>query len=623
VNLRSNGFPTRHSPTRQSPNGETPNGEIPTGQEPARERTAVDEIADAHLVAEIALDPIAATSLGIPGHETELTDYSPAGHRARHEVGVATLRRLDDARPADDVDRVTVAALRERLAVAAELHDLGVDDHDLNVLASPLQSLRQVYDLMAKDTPEQWADLATRLTRTPQAVDQYVASLRAGMARGATPAARQVNRCAEQAEQFAAADGFFAELARSARASTTPASTTPASTTQASSTPASTTQAGTEASTARAGTGELPPSLMADLAAGASVAAQAFAGLGQFLRAELRPVARAADAVGREEYALRSRYFLGAEVDLDETYAWGLAELARIEAEMREVAERVRPGASVEQAMQALDDDPARAMQGTDALRSWMQELSDAAVEALAGTHFDVPDPVRRLECRIAPTHEGGVYYTGPSEDFSRPGRMWWSVPADVTTFTTWRETTTVYHEGVPGHHLQVGQTVYRSALLNRWRRMGCWVSGHGEGWALYAERLMADLGFLDDPGDRLGMLDGQRMRAARVALDIGVHCGLPAPADLGGGVWDADKAWEFFRSKVSLPESVRRFEVDRYLGWPGQAPSYKVGERLWLDARDQVRAREGAAFDLAAFHRRALDLGSVGLDVLREELTR
>jgi uncharacterized protein (DUF885 family) len=354
-----------------------------------------------------------------------------------------------------------------------------------------------------------------------------------------------------------------------------------------------------------------------DLGRAAARASQAYLDLAAFLRSELLPAARPEDAVGREEYALRSRSFVGARVDLDETYAWGLAEVERIEAEMRQVAEAVRPGAGIEEAMQALDDDPARRLEGTDALREWMQQLSDAAVTALSGKHFDIPEPVRRLECRIAPTHEGGMYYTGPSEDFSRPGRMWWSVPEDVTWFGTWRETTTVYHEGVPGHHLQVAQTVYRKELLNRWRRVGCWVSGHGEGWALYAERLMADLGFLDDPGDRMGMLDGQRMRAARVVVDIGVHCGLDAPGAVGGGTWDADRAWTYFRGKASIPESVARFELDRYLGWPGQAPSYKVGERLWLSLRNRVRESEGRDFDLAAFHRRALDVGSVGLDVL------
>jgi uncharacterized protein (DUF885 family) len=552
-----------------------------------RQRSAVDEIADAHLDAEVALDPIAATYLGTPGYDTELTDYSPAGTAARREVGLRTLRALDDATPADEVDRVSIAAMRERLGLAEELYAIEADDHDLNVLSSPLQSLRSVYDLMRKDTADDWATIATRLAKTPQAMAGYVQSLRAGMARGATPARRQVEQCAAQAERHGSADGFFAELAAGARA----------------------------------GDDELPGSVATQLGQAAAVAAHTYTELARFLREELLPVARAQDAVGREEYALRSRYFLGAQVDLDETYEWGREELARIEAEMREVAQTIKPGATPDEAMQALDDDPARQLEGTDALQAWMQRLSDTAVRELADTHFDIPEPIRRLECCIAPTHEGGIYYTGPSEDFSRPGRMWWSVPDDVTTFGTWRETTTVYHEGVPGHHLQVAQTVFRSTLLNRWRRLGCWVSGHGEGWALYAERLMADLGYLDDPGDRMGMLDGQRMRAARVVLDIGVHCGLDAPAELGGGTWDADKAWEFFRHKANMAESLLRFEVDRYLGWPGQAPSYKVGERLWLDVRDQVRAREGESFDLAGFHRRALDLGSVGLDVLREAL--
>ena len=236
-----------------------------------------------------------------------------------------------------------------------------------------------------------------------------------------------------------------------------------------------------------------------------------------------------------------------------------------------------------------------------------MQETSDAAIEALDGTHFDIPVPVLTLECRIAPTQNGGIYYTGPSDDFSRPGRMWWSVPPEVTTFNTWREKTTVYHEGVPGHHLQIGQAVFQRATLNTWRRLACWTSGYGEGWALYAERLMADLGFLDDPGDRLGMLDGQRMRAARVVFDLGVHLGLEAPAEWGGGTWDADKGWEFLKANVNMPEAFIRFEWNRYLGWPGQAPSYKIGQRLWEQTRDAAAAEaeaKGEEFDRARLPR-------------------
>ena len=143
-------------------------------------------------------------------------------------------------------------------------------------------------------------------------------------------------------------------------------------------------------------------------------------------------------------------------------------------------------------------------------------------------------------------------------------------------------------------------------------------MSGHGEGWALYAERLMQDLGFLDDPGDVMGMLDGQRLRAARVVLDIGVHCNLAHP---DGGPWTYERAWEFLKANTGMEENFLRFELNRYFGWPGQAPSYKIGQRLWEQIRDELRAREGDAFSLKAFHRRALDVGSVGLDVLRQAL--
>ncbi len=340
---------------------------------------------------------------------------------------------------------------------------------------------------------------------------------------------------------------------------------------------------------------------------------------GERLRDEILPAAPAADACGRELYRLHSRSFLGAEVDhLEETYAWGQAELARIRAEMAKIAEQILPGSTVHEAMAHLDADPAYQIHGTDALQRWMQETADGAVEALAGTHFDIPDPVRTIECCIAPTQSGGIYYTGPSEDFSRPGRMWWSVPKSVEQFGTWRELTTVYHEGVPGHHLQIGQTMVRSGLLNSWRRMDAWTSGHGEGWALYAERLMDELGFHTDPATRLGMLDGQSLRAARVVIDIGVHCGFEAPESVGGGECTYDKAWSFLTANADMAEGFLRFELDRYLGWPGQAPAYKIGERLWLQLRDELRQREGDAFDLKAFHRRALDVGGVGLHTLR-----
>jgi uncharacterized protein (DUF885 family) len=336
----------------------------------------------------------------------------------------------------------------------------------------------------------------------------------------------------------------------------------------------------------------------------------------RFLEDDLAPHAPEADAVGRDHYALASRSFVGAEIDLDETYEWGIAELDRMVAEQEQIADQILPGAGVAEAIAHLDSDPSRKLHGTDALQAWMQETSDRAVLELGRTHFDIPEPMRRIECMIAPTQEGGIYYTPPSEDFERAGRMWWSVPEGITEFDTWRELTTVYHEGVPGHHLQLGLATYNSAQLNGWRRLS-WNSGHGEGWALYAERLMADLGYLDDPADRLGMLDGQRMRAARVVLDIGVHLRKPKPD--GSGTWTGEDAFGFMAQHVNMNDSFVRFEVNRYLGWAGQAPSYKVGQRMWEQLRDDWVAAHGT--DLKEFHRQALAVGSIGLGTLRTTL--
>lgn len=560
-----------------------------------RTSTPIDAIADAYVTTVARLNPFAATAMGIDGYDHLTTDFSPAGWQAQADAARAVLGELDAQAPVDDVDRVTVAAMRERLGLELELFEADELTGLLNNIASPVQELRETFDLMPTSSPEHWENIGARLLGMPGAVDGLVESLRLAASRDRVAAVRQVGECLAQAEELAGSGSFFSSFITG-----------------------ETVDAALDGSAAC-------QAIRRDLEEGATAARQAYAQLADFLRDELTPRAPEADAVGRDRYALWSRYFLGARVDLAETYAWGLEELARIVAEQEAVAaELAGPGASVADAIAALDADPSRALHGTEALRTWMQTTSDAAVEALNGTHFDIPEPMLRLECRIAPTASGGIYYTGPSDDFSRPGRMWWSVPDGVTEFTTWREKTTVYHEGVPGHHLQIGQAVHERASLNRWRRLACWVSGHGEGWALYAERLMADLGFLDDPGDRLGMLDGQRMRAARVVLDIGVHLGLPCPPQWGGGTWDAAKAWEFLKANASMDEGFLRFELNRYLGWPGQAPSYKVGQRLWEAARDgsaaAARAR-GHEHDLRAFHARALSLGSVGLDVLRDAL--
>ncbi|AIY03687.1 hypothetical protein ART_4088 [Arthrobacter sp. PAMC 25486] len=566
-----------------------------TSPAPARAATAIDRIANDYAQTLLALDPGFATQLGRPGHESEYRDHSPAGLAALADAARETLAALAQAQPIDDVDAVTAHAMTERLGLDVELHDSGWPLAELNNIASPAQEIRAIFDLMPTATVTDWQHIADRLANVPAAVDGYIASLRAGAERGLVAAARQVKIVVEQCERHAGANGFFVTLAQSAALAPSP-------------------------ETDDGGTG-LPADLTAALLANAELARGGYGALVTFLREELLLVAPQEDAVGRERYQLASRSFLGATIDLEESYAWGVAELDRIIAEQEIVAEAIKPGASIDEAKVLLNADPERQLHGTKALTEWMQQLSDTALAELAGTQFDIPEIMRTLECRIAPTQDGGIYYTGPSEDFSRPGRMWWSVPEGEDSFTTWAETTTVYHEGVPGHHLQVATATYQSALLNEWRRNVCWVSGHGEGWALYAERLMDDLGYLADPGDKMGMLDGQRMRAARVVFDIGVHLKLAIPARWGTGTWTAKTGFDFLKANIDISAGQLDFEFNRYLGWPGQAPSYKLGQRLWEDTRDARAARDGDAFSLRDFHTQALNLGSVGLDTLKMAL--
>jgi len=551
-----------------------------------RAETQIDQLANQLVLDQAATYPSFATSIGYPGGEGDMDDYSPEALAQEQTDIKAVIAKLEALTPVDDIDMVTKEAMLFSLKGEIATYDSGLAFRSLNNIASPAQGVRDVFDISPTATIEDWENLASRMSKVGESLRGYARSLEEGAKRNDAPAARQLTEVIKQAEQITSPDGFFHTFAKNAKAEN----------------------------------GELPESLKKQLAEAAVSATAGYAEFGDYLKG-LLPRTTSPDAIGRERYQILSRRFLGATVDLDETYEWGKQELARVIAEQTAVANEILPGASVAEAVKHLENDPSTKLHGTEALQKWMQKLSDEAIAKLSGTHFEIADPIKKLECMIAPTQHGGIYYTGPSDDFSRPGRMWWSVPVGVTEFDTWRETTTVYHEGVPGHHLQVAQATYIRDTLNAWRRLSSWTSGHGEGWALYAERLMEELGFLSNPADRLGMLDGQRMRAARVVLDIGVHLGKQNLE--GTGVWDFDYALNFMRSNVNMSPEFVRFEVTRYFGWPAQAPSYKVGQRIWEQIRDDYAARKGASFDIKEFHKTALNLGGLGLDTLRSAMAR
>lgn len=550
----------------------------------SRQATAVDDLAENYFAKFMDLNPLLATYLGVDISTDQMPDLTPEGLASLSDLRRETLTQLGDVESVDKIDRVTTAALRSSLEVEEDLREAGCDEALLRNVASPVQDVRDVFDLMPRTTTEDWEIIASRLGHVQDALEGYAASLRSAAQRGNVASQRQIEATSVQARHIGATSGYFEAMVEESQ-------------------------------------DVLPAPLLKQMQTQATRARTSYVEFADFLESDLAPMASAKDAVGQERYALHSRALLGSQIDLEDTYAWGQEELARIENEMDATAQRIRPGQSARQTIHDLTKDPNYLIHDRDEFVAWMQSTSDAALEALDGVYFDIPEPLRRIECLISTSGKGSITYTPPSENFARPGRMWWDLPVGVDSFSPWLEMTTVHHEGVPGHHLQAASAMYNRAELNRWRRFGSWVSGHGEGWAQYAERLMAELGFLDDDANYLGMLDNQSVRAARVVLDIGIHCEFEAPAEVGGGRWDFDKAWKFLSAHASRNEKSLQFEITRYLGWPGQAASYKVGERLWLDLRARAAAEQGSAFSLKQFHTDALKIGSVGLDVLRDAL--
>ncbi|WP_078911056.1 DUF885 domain-containing protein [Streptomyces sp. NRRL WC-3742] len=562
-------------------------------------------IADRHLDQVAAHDPLAAARLGLHPGDDRQPDLSPEGLEALADIARGTLAALDTAPVgADPADRSCARLLRERLAAELAVHDSGENFRRLRNIGAHVHHVRDIFTYMPTATDDDWAAVAGRLRNLPAALDGYRATLTEGMSRQLFAAPRQA---ATVVDQLTAWTGEGAGLS---------------------------TGEGTGQGTGGAGwfaefVAPGPEPLRGELDGAARRATAAVAGFRDWLRDTYAPATLGTpDAVGRERYRLAVRYNSGADLDLEEAYAWAWSEFHRLAADMRTEAERVLPGAGVREAMHHLER-RGHAVQGEEAVRDWLQQLMEEAITALDGTHFDIAGPLRRVESRIAPAGSAGApYYSSPSLDFSRLGRTY--LPAlGRETFPTWQLVTTWYHEGVPGHHLQLAQWVALADRLSRYQTTLGTVSATIEGWALYAERLMDDLGFLTEPAHRLGFLDQQMLRTIRVIVDIGMHLGLSVPAEAAGSGWSshAGERWtpglatEFMAAYNGSPAALRDSEIVRYLGWPGQAIGYKLGERAWLQGREAARSRQGAAFDLKGWHMKALALGSLGLDDLADQL--
>ncbi|HET8740197.1 MAG TPA: DUF885 domain-containing protein [Acidimicrobiia bacterium] len=543
------------------------------------------EISDRFTEQWAELSPITATSHGVPGYDAECTDFSPAGEARRADLYRGT--RSEIAQHIDHPDPIQDRAARVLDGWLGEKLDKFESNkwrRDLNHVYSPFQIMRDVFDVMPKSNAEEWDNIVARLEGFGGMLSGYRECLQAGIDAGDTVAVRQAESVLEQAEAAASDESRFLLLQN-----------------EASGTGADTDRLSRAVDKVRAANGDFA----------------------DWLRSTYLPVARPEDAVGREEYLRGVDEWLGGTIDPEETYEWGWSEVHRIRAEMKATAGDIDSDLTVEEVIELLETDPARSAGTRQDFVDFVSGIQEQAIEQLSGVHFDVPDELKVVTVSIAPPGGPlGAWYVSPSEDFTRPGSIWYA-PGERERLPYWQEVSTAYHEGFPGHHLQVGTSVLQRELLSRFQRMILWYSGAGEGWALYAERLMDELGFFEKPDYRFGLLASQLFRSVRVVVDIGCQLGLRIPDDAplhAGDIWDYDRAVDYMTEIGLQARDVAESEVKRYLGWWGQAISYKVGEREILDIREEVR-RSGN-YDQRDFHRRMLDAGAVRLDLLREIMT-
>lgn len=540
-------------------------------------RSEIFELSDSYIDQSAAMSPMSCTYLGKDVDQDKLDDLSIAGMAKAATLTREVLKKLHGLTPIDEIDRIAKTVMEERLSSSLALHD-SHEEHVLwNVLTSPPSNIRSIFEIMPKKSEKDFANIALRLVAVETAHKQWISTISEIAKSGKTTAQRQVRGVIAQLESYA--NGGYSQMCKNFDPD-----------------------------------GQYPA-----IHSAAQVAEKSSAQTAAYLKNEYMAIANPIDAVGADRYAVWSRYFTGAKLDLRATYEWGMADLKAINERMWVLAEQIKPGVkSLREVADALDHDPRYVIKGKERVIKFLQDFTDTAMKRMDGEFFEIDERIKICEARLAPEGSASApYYNPPSEDLSRPGTTW--IPMlGKDEVSSWHLVSTWYHEAVPGHHLQVATVTIEKERLTRFQRTAAWISGYGEGWALYAERFMNELGAFNEPGIEMGYLSAQALRAARIVVDIGMHLGY---TDFDGNVWNAESSHKLLNEQALLDEAHSRSETDRYLGWPGQAISYKVGERVWMAAREDARRRLGSAFNMKRFHTYALKIGPMGLDPFAAEM--
>ena len=541
----------------------------------------VDDIADRFWEGFLERQPVYASFIGDRRYDDRLEDPGPEG-RAKDE---AALRETLDAAQAIDPagleteDRITLDMLRvvaeTGLAQHAQrFHEFAAVDH----IDGPQGMPGTLARFQTVDSPEAFGALQARLAAYSAYIDAHITNMRDGAASGRTAARRVVERAIEQTE----------------RTLTAPVEESPLL-------------------VAIQGLDEAQrESLKDQIGRDVTPAVEHYL---EALRAYL-PHAREQDGVwampgGEEVYRTAIRASLSFEADPQELHDYGLAQIEAIDEERLVIAKELghEDVASLRRSLEEAPDNFVK--EPADLVELARKQIERAAV--LAPRYFGrLPKAVcevRAVEAYMEQEAPGAFYYPPPA-DGSRNG-IYYINTYKPESRPVHQVATTTYHEAVPGHHFQCSIETELEGL-HPFRRFGSRLIGgaYTEGWGLYSERLADEMGLFDDPRERLGMLDMQAMRAARLVVDTGLHAFQ----------WDRARAADYLEA-VGLTRLMAEIETDRYIVWAAQALSYMTGQREITALRKELEERDGDRFDLSAFHDAVLAHGALTLATLRAEL--
>ncbi|MCS5548766.1 MAG: DUF885 domain-containing protein [SAR86 cluster bacterium] len=318
---------------------------------------------------------------------------------------------------------------------------------------------------------------------------------------------------------------------------------------------------------------------------------------------------------GDEFYALRLKVYTTTDYSAQDIHDIGLAEVDRITKRMQAIALDLGYGEEVNvgKLMNKLNEDPNFLYADTPDRKETVVNDYNSIVEEtwqIAGDYFHNM-PTSKVEVRAVPEYseknQAGGYYMSPALDGSRPG-VFYANLYDIKQTPTYSMRTLAFHEAIPGHHLQVALNL-ENEDLTLYRRFGYGTSAFSEGWALYSERLAVEAGLAEDPYDELGVLQSELFRAVRLVVDTGLHFKR----------WTREEAMAYMKDITGMSDTEVRVEIERYIVWPGQACSYKVGMLKILELREKAKEELGDNFDIKDFHSIVLEQGQPPLFIVEE----